>query len=76
MLDKRTRGFGHRHGRSRSFGFEEHKEFVTHMESEGSFFDRQARMRLPANHTIALPQPLRSELQASTSNDSASPQCT
>ncbi|CAE5963346.1 unnamed protein product [Arabidopsis arenosa] len=60
MLDKLTRGiggFGRGYGhyrRSGGYGFEEHKEFVTHVESEGGYFDRQARydhrMRLPANH--------------------------
>lgn len=58
MLDKLIRGseqgYGHEDYRRNGFGFEEHKEFVTHVESEGDHFDRQARydhqVRLPANH--------------------------
>ncbi|KAJ4883982.1 glycine-rich protein [Raphanus sativus] len=47
-------GYGHKDHRSRGYGFEEHKEYKSHMESEGGYFDRQARydhrVRLPANH--------------------------
>lgn len=47
-------GYGHKDYRSGGYGFQEHKEFVSHVETEGGFFDRQARydhrMRLPANH--------------------------
>uniref|UniRef100_A0A1J3E033 Uncharacterized protein n=1 Tax=Noccaea caerulescens TaxID=107243 RepID=A0A1J3E033_NOCCA len=56
MLDKLTGGYGHRYGLKdqRNYGFEEHKEFVSHVESEGGYFDRQDRydhrMRFPANH--------------------------
>ncbi|CAH2066032.1 unnamed protein product, partial [Thlaspi arvense] len=58
MLDKLIGGYGHGYGhkdhRSSGYGFEEHKQFVTHEESEGGYFDRQAhynhQMRLPAHH--------------------------
>ncbi|VVA94424.1 unnamed protein product [Arabis nemorensis] len=55
MLDKLIggHGFGHKEHRSSGFGFQEHKEFASHEESQGGFFDRQnnfGHMRLPANH--------------------------
>ncbi|AAF16574.1 unknown protein; 93447-94797 [Arabidopsis thaliana] len=49
MLDKLTRGIGglrrgHGHFQaSAGFGFEEHKEFSSRVESSGGFVDRQAR---------------------------------
>ncbi|KAG2321937.1 hypothetical protein Bca52824_015150 [Brassica carinata] len=47
-------GYGHKDHRSSGYGFEEHKEYKSHMESEGGYFDRQSRydhrVRLPANH--------------------------
>ncbi|XP_022568848.2 histidine-rich glycoprotein-like isoform X1 [Brassica napus] len=47
-------GYGHKDHRSSGYGFEEHKKYESHMESEGGYFDRQARydhrVRLPVNH--------------------------
>ncbi|KAF8080344.1 hypothetical protein N665_0952s0003 [Sinapis alba] len=62
MLDNLIAGYGHGYGngyghkdhRSSGYGFEEHKEYKSHMESDGGYFDRQTRydhrVRLPANH--------------------------
>ncbi|CAH8358902.1 unnamed protein product [Eruca vesicaria subsp. sativa] len=62
MLDKLISDYGHGYGNgyghkdygSNGYGFEEHKQYASHMESQGGYFDRQARydhsVRLPANH--------------------------
>lgn len=47
-------GYNYKDKRRNGYGFEEHREFVSHVETTGGYSDRHARYkhqkRLPANH--------------------------